>query len=98
MEASRLRWAKVLFHLRRIFSSPRNYHQLKYRWADLVAQEQDLLDHLGVVIGGPVTANMNAQEIREFQRRVERYRHILNVEAGVRNKAWRYHHERATGA
>ncbi|KAJ1219258.1 hypothetical protein NDU88_006827 [Pleurodeles waltl] len=53
-EARRLRWAKMLFHLRRIFNTQRNDHQLKHRWDDLVAREQDLLDHLGVVIGGPV--------------------------------------------
>ncbi|KAJ1216526.1 hypothetical protein NDU88_004127 [Pleurodeles waltl] len=53
-EAGRLRWSKMLFHLRRTFNTSRNEHQLKHRWADLVAREQDLLDHLGVVIGGPV--------------------------------------------
>ncbi|KAJ1202629.1 hypothetical protein NDU88_006426 [Pleurodeles waltl] len=52
-EARRLQWAKVLVHLSRIFNLQRNEHQLKHRWADLVAREQDLLDHLGVVIGGP---------------------------------------------
>ncbi|KAJ1158815.1 hypothetical protein NDU88_011488 [Pleurodeles waltl] len=91
MEARRPRWAKVLFHLWRIFNSQRYDHQLKHRWADLVAREQDLLDHLGVVIGGPVAANMNAQEIREFQRK-------FDVEAGFHNMARQYRHERATGA
>ncbi|KAJ1208117.1 hypothetical protein NDU88_003506 [Pleurodeles waltl] len=53
-EAWRLRWEKVLHHLHRIYNTPRNDHQLKHRWADLVSREQDLLDHLGIVIGGPV--------------------------------------------
>ncbi|XP_069094326.1 uncharacterized protein [Pleurodeles waltl] len=44
------------------------------------------------------TANMNAQEIREFQRRAVRYQHILDVEAGFHMMARRYRHERATGA
>ncbi|KAJ1188982.1 hypothetical protein NDU88_005736 [Pleurodeles waltl] len=47
-EARRLRWAKVLFN------SQRSDHQLKLRWADLVDRKQDLLDHLRVVIDGPV--------------------------------------------
>ncbi|KAJ1188093.1 hypothetical protein NDU88_004858 [Pleurodeles waltl] len=53
-EARRLWWAKVLFHFMRTFKTQWNEHQLKHCWADLVAREQDLLDHLGVVIGGPV--------------------------------------------
>ncbi|KAJ1143856.1 hypothetical protein NDU88_010158 [Pleurodeles waltl] len=91
-EARRLRWAKVLYHLKRIYNTLRNDHQLKHRWADLVAREQDLLDHLGIVIGGPV-----AIQIREFQRRAMRYRHIMDVESGFRHMARRYRHERASG-
>ncbi|KAJ1189599.1 hypothetical protein NDU88_006343 [Pleurodeles waltl] len=69
--------------------------------------EQDLLDHLGVVIGGPVggpapytigevarfadpyitTANLDANQIREFQRQAMQYGHILDVESGFRNMA-----------
>ncbi|KAJ1158084.1 hypothetical protein NDU88_010778 [Pleurodeles waltl] len=96
-EARRLRWAKVLYHLKRFYNTPHNNHQLKHRWADLVAREQDLLDHLGIVIGGPVAANMNPIQIREFQCRAMRYRHILDVESGFRNMARRYRHERASG-
>ncbi|KAJ1214591.1 hypothetical protein NDU88_002209 [Pleurodeles waltl] len=54
IKARRLHWAKVLFHLKRVFNTPWNEHQLKHSWADLVAREQDLLDHLGLVIGDPV--------------------------------------------
>ncbi|KAJ1140838.1 hypothetical protein NDU88_007176 [Pleurodeles waltl] len=43
-----------------------------------------------------VAANMDANQIREFQRRAMRYRHILDVESGFRNMAQRYHNERAT--
>ncbi|KAJ1105743.1 hypothetical protein NDU88_003148 [Pleurodeles waltl] len=53
-QARRLRWVKVLYHLQRIYNTPHNDHQLKHRWADLVAREKDLLDHLRIVIGGPV--------------------------------------------
>ncbi|XP_069092091.1 uncharacterized protein [Pleurodeles waltl] len=53
-EARRIRWVKVLHHLHRVYGSQRNDHQLKYRCADLITREQDLLDHLGIVIGGPV--------------------------------------------
>ncbi|KAJ1123833.1 hypothetical protein NDU88_002300 [Pleurodeles waltl] len=53
-EARRLRWTKVLFHLKHVFNTSRNEHQLKHRRAVLVGREQVLLDHLGVVIGGPV--------------------------------------------
>ncbi|XP_069059235.1 uncharacterized protein [Pleurodeles waltl] len=114
-EARRLRWSKVLFRLKRVFNSQR--YQLKHHWAGLVAREKDLLDHLGVVIGGPVggpapytigevarfadpdisTANMNAHQIRAFQKQTMRYCHILDVESGFRNMAQRYRHERATG-
>ncbi|KAJ1120682.1 hypothetical protein NDU88_008844 [Pleurodeles waltl] len=54
-EARRLRWAKVLHHLQRIYNTPQNDHQLQHRWADLVSREQDLSDHLGIVgpVGGP---------------------------------------------
>ncbi|KAJ1203303.1 hypothetical protein NDU88_007091 [Pleurodeles waltl] len=97
-EARRLRWAKVLHHLQRIYNTPRNDHQLKHRWADLVSREQDMLDHLGIVIGGPVAANMTPIQIREFQCQTMRYRHILDVESGYCNMARRYRHERASGA
>ncbi|KAJ1092870.1 hypothetical protein NDU88_005980 [Pleurodeles waltl] len=53
-EARRLRLGKVLHHLQRVYRTPRNDHQLKHRWADLISREQDLMDHLGIVIGGPV--------------------------------------------
>ncbi|KAJ1198097.1 hypothetical protein NDU88_001941 [Pleurodeles waltl] len=78
-EARRLRWAKVLYHLQRIYNTLRNYPQLKHRWADLIAREENLLDGLGIVIGGPLAANMNPIQIREFQRSEMRYRHLLDV-------------------
>ncbi|KAJ1208667.1 hypothetical protein NDU88_004050 [Pleurodeles waltl] len=96
-EARRLQWEKVLYHLQRIYNTLHNDHQLKHRWADLVVREQDLLEHLGIVIGGPVAANMTPIQIREFERRANRYRHILDVESGYRNMARRYRHERASG-
>ncbi|KAJ1166850.1 hypothetical protein NDU88_007246 [Pleurodeles waltl] len=53
-EARRIRWGKVLHHLQRVYASQRSDQQLKHRWADLITREQDLLDHLGIVIGGTV--------------------------------------------
>ncbi|KAJ1129283.1 hypothetical protein NDU88_007654 [Pleurodeles waltl] len=53
-EVCRIRWGKVLHHLQRVYASQRSDHQLKHRWADRITREQDLLDHLGIVIGGPV--------------------------------------------
>ncbi|KAJ1113346.1 hypothetical protein NDU88_001592 [Pleurodeles waltl] len=53
-EARRIRWGKVLHHLQRVYASQRSGHQLKHRWADLITREQDLLDHLGIMIGGTV--------------------------------------------
>ncbi|KAJ1203480.1 hypothetical protein NDU88_007265 [Pleurodeles waltl] len=53
-EARRIRWGKVLHHLQRVYASQRSDHQLKHRWADLITREQDLLDHLGIMIGGTV--------------------------------------------
>ncbi|KAJ1120684.1 hypothetical protein NDU88_008846 [Pleurodeles waltl] len=98
-EARRLRWAKVLHHLQRIYNTPQNDHQLQHRWADLVSREQDLSDHLGIVGPvGPVAANMTPIQIQEFQRRAMRYRHILDVESGYRNMARRHRLEQASGA
>ncbi|KAJ1207059.1 hypothetical protein NDU88_002451 [Pleurodeles waltl] len=53
-EARRIRWGKVLHQLQRVYASQRSDRQLKHRWADLITREQDLLDHLGIVIGGTV--------------------------------------------
>ncbi|KAJ1088984.1 hypothetical protein NDU88_002138 [Pleurodeles waltl] len=53
-EARRIRWGKVLHHLQRVYASQRSDHQLKQRWADLITREQDLLDHLGIMIGETV--------------------------------------------
>ncbi|KAJ1139876.1 hypothetical protein NDU88_006239 [Pleurodeles waltl] len=53
-EARRIRWGKVLHHLQHVYASQRSEHQLKHRWADLITREQDLLDHLGIMIGGTV--------------------------------------------
>ncbi|KAJ1217553.1 hypothetical protein NDU88_005147 [Pleurodeles waltl] len=53
-EAGRILWGKVLHHLQRVHASQSSDHQLKHRWADLITREQDLLDHLGIVIGGTV--------------------------------------------
>ncbi|KAJ1207931.1 hypothetical protein NDU88_003321 [Pleurodeles waltl] len=97
-EGRRIRWGKVLYHLQRVYRSQRNDHQLRHRWADLISREQDLLDHLGIVIGGPVAANMIPIHVREFQRRAMQYQHILQVESGYRRMARRYRTERASGA
>ncbi|KAJ1092237.1 hypothetical protein NDU88_005349 [Pleurodeles waltl] len=117
-EARRIWWGKVLHHLHRVYASQRSDHQLKHWWADLITREQDLLDHLGIMIGGTVggpapytvgevatfedpdhsTANMTPDQVREFHRRAMRYQHILLVESGFRRMAWRYRHERASGA
>ncbi|KAJ1171123.1 hypothetical protein NDU88_002994 [Pleurodeles waltl] len=97
-EARRIRWGKVLHHLLRVYASQRSDHQLKHRWADLITREQDLLDHLGIMIGGTVAANMTPDQVREFQRRAMRYQQILLVESGFRRMARRYQHERASGA
>ncbi|XP_069077439.1 uncharacterized protein [Pleurodeles waltl] len=94
-EARRIRWGKVLHHLR---ASQRSDHQLKHRWADLTTREQDLLDHLGIMIGDTVAANNTPDQVREFQRRAMRYQHILLVESGFLRMARRYRHERASGA
>ncbi|KAJ1125326.1 hypothetical protein NDU88_003758 [Pleurodeles waltl] len=53
-EARRIRCGKVLHHLQRVYACQRSDHQLKHRWADLITREQDLLDHLGIMIGGTV--------------------------------------------
>ncbi|KAJ1161644.1 hypothetical protein NDU88_002128 [Pleurodeles waltl] len=95
--ARRIRWGKVLHHLQCVYASQRSDHQLKHRFADLITREQDLLDHLGIKIGGTV-ANMTPDQVREFQRRAMRYQHILMVESGFRRMARRYRHERASGA
>ncbi|KAJ1153564.1 hypothetical protein NDU88_006323 [Pleurodeles waltl] len=86
-EARRIRWGKVLHHLQRVYASQRSDHQLKHRWADLITREQDLLDHLGIMIGGTVAANMTPDQVREFQRRAMQYQHILLVESGFRRMA-----------
>ncbi|KAJ1082412.1 hypothetical protein NDU88_002580 [Pleurodeles waltl] len=57
-EARRIRWGKVLHHLQRVYANQRSDHQLKHRWADFITREQDLLDHLGIVIGGTVGPNI----------------------------------------
>ncbi|KAJ1144698.1 hypothetical protein NDU88_010995 [Pleurodeles waltl] len=44
-----------------------------------------------------IAANMNPIQIREFQGRAMRYRHILDVELGFRNMARHYRHERDSG-
>ncbi|KAJ1124263.1 hypothetical protein NDU88_002724 [Pleurodeles waltl] len=94
-EACRIRWAKVLHHLQRVYASQRSDHQLKHRWANLITREQDLLDHLGIMIGGVL---LTPDQVREFHRRAMRYQHILLVESGFRRMAWLYRHERASGA
>ncbi|KAJ1216354.1 hypothetical protein NDU88_003957 [Pleurodeles waltl] len=53
-EACRIRWGKVLHHLQRVYASQRSDQQLKHQWADLITREQNLLDHLGIMIGGTV--------------------------------------------
>ncbi|KAJ1157787.1 hypothetical protein NDU88_010486 [Pleurodeles waltl] len=57
-EVRRIRWGKVLLYLQRVYASQRSDYQLKHRWADLITREQDLFDHLGIVIGGPVNHYM----------------------------------------
>ncbi|KAJ1105712.1 hypothetical protein NDU88_003117 [Pleurodeles waltl] len=50
----------VLHHLQCMYGSQRNDHQLKHCWADLITMEQDLMDHLGIVIGAPVVHRFGA--------------------------------------
>ncbi|KAJ1189533.1 hypothetical protein NDU88_006278 [Pleurodeles waltl] len=97
-EARIIRWGKVLHHLQLVYASQRSDHQLKHRCADLITREQDLLDHLGIMIGGTVAANMTPDQVREFQRWPMRYQHILLVDSGFRRMARRYRHEPASGA
>ncbi|KAJ1154827.1 hypothetical protein NDU88_007570 [Pleurodeles waltl] len=97
-EARKIRWEKVRHHMVLVHGTMRNVHQLKHRWADLITREQDLLDHLGVRIGGHVAANMRAADRIHFERRAIRYRHILQVQSGYRRMGRRYHSERASGA
>ncbi|KAJ1202005.1 hypothetical protein NDU88_005809 [Pleurodeles waltl] len=68
-EARKVRWRKVRHHLVRVYGSIRNEHQLKHRWADLISREQDLLDHLGIRIGGHVggPAPYTVGEVAHFE-------------------------------
>ncbi|KAJ1188577.1 hypothetical protein NDU88_005336 [Pleurodeles waltl] len=97
-EARKIRWEKVRHHLVRVYGSMQNVHQLKHRWADLITREQDLLDHLGLRIGGHVAANLSAADRNHFERRAMRYRHILQVQCGYRRMARKYHSDRASAA
>ncbi|KAJ1141482.1 hypothetical protein NDU88_007812 [Pleurodeles waltl] len=94
-EARKIRWEKVRHHLVRVYVSMRNVHQLKHRWADLITREQDLLDHLGLRIGGHVggPAPYTVGEVAHFD---EPDTYTANLSAADRNhferRAMRYRH------
>ncbi|KAJ1155896.1 hypothetical protein NDU88_008621 [Pleurodeles waltl] len=73
----------------------RNIHQLKHRWANLITREQDLLDHLGLRIGGHVggPAPYTVGEVAHFD---EPDTYTANLSAADRNHfercAMRYRH------
>lgn len=50
----RQRWERVQQQMSRIYHVDRTVHQLKHRWQDVVSREADLLDHLGLEVGGPI--------------------------------------------
>ncbi|KAJ1213335.1 hypothetical protein NDU88_000973 [Pleurodeles waltl] len=94
-EARKIRWEKVRHHLVRVYRSLRNIHQLKHRWADLISREQDLLDHLGLRIGGYVggPAPYTVGEVAHFD---DPDTYTANLSAAARNqferRAMRYSH------
>ncbi|KAJ1140627.1 hypothetical protein NDU88_006976 [Pleurodeles waltl] len=94
-EARKIRWEKVRHHLVRVYGSLRNVHQLKHRWADLITREQDLLDHLGLQIGGHVggPAPYTVGEVAHFD---DPDTYTANLSAAERNhferRAMRYRH------
>ncbi|KAJ1117873.1 hypothetical protein NDU88_006069 [Pleurodeles waltl] len=73
----------------------RNVHQLKHRWADLITREQDLLDHLGIRIGGHVggPAPYTVGEVAHFE---DPDTYTANMRAADRHhferRAMRYRH------
>ena len=50
----KLRWIKVQQYFTKMFELERTVRQLKHHWADVVGREGDLVDHLGLLIGGTV--------------------------------------------
>ncbi|XP_078521514.1 uncharacterized protein LOC144790661 [Lissotriton helveticus] len=63
------RWMLVQQHLAQLFQVERMTHQIKHRWQDTISREGDVLDHLGLDVGGPTggPAPYTQGEIASFE-------------------------------